>query len=140
MAVKGPIILVEDDHDDKDLFMEVLRDLSIENKLIYFDDCIKAFDYLKSTTVNPFIIICDVNMPRQNGIEFKRQIDQDPYLRSKSIPFVFFSTSTDKKSVDTAYKEMTVQGFFHKTNSFDEMKRVIKLMMDYWKACKHPNS
>ena len=140
MSVKGPIILIEDDQEVEEFFREVLHDLGIENKLIYFDNCIKAFDYLKSATDHPLIIISDVNLPQQNGNEFKRQIDEDPHLRAKSIPFVFFSTSTDKKSVDTAYKEMTVQGFFHKTNSFEELKRVVKLMMDYWKTCKHPNA
>jgi response regulator RpfG family c-di-GMP phosphodiesterase len=137
---KGPIILVDDDSEDEELFREVLLDLHIANKLIHFDNCIKAFDYLKTTTDNPLIIISDINLPLQNGIEFKRQIDSDPLLRSKSIPFVFFSTSTDKKSVDTAYKEMTVQGFFQKTTSYEELKRIIKLMIDYWQSCRHPNS
>jgi response regulator RpfG family c-di-GMP phosphodiesterase len=140
MAVKGPIILIEDDSEDEELFREVLKDLAITNNLIYFDNCIKAFAYLKSTTDNPFIIISDINLPKQNGIEFKRQVDEDPQLRSKSIPFIFLSTSTDKNSVDTAYKEMTVQGFFQKPSSFDELKRIIKLMFDYWQTCKHPNS
>jgi response regulator RpfG family c-di-GMP phosphodiesterase len=81
-----------------------------------------------------------VNLPKQNGIEFKRQIDEDPQLRAKSIPFVFLSTSIDRKAVNVAYKELTVQGFFQKPNSFNELTAVIKLLMDYWKLCRHPNS
>jgi response regulator RpfG family c-di-GMP phosphodiesterase len=140
VAKAGPIILVDDDSDDEELLREVLDQLGIQNKLIHFDECTQAFDYLKNTPDNPFIIISDVNLPKQSGVEFKRQIDEDPILRSKSIPFVFFSTSTEKKAIDTAYKEMTVQGFFQKTNSFHEFKTVISLIMDYWKLCKHPNS
>jgi CheY-like chemotaxis protein len=140
MAGKGPIILIEDDRDDEELFREVLEELGITNKLIYFNNCIEAFDYLKSTTENPLIIISDVNLPKQSGIEFKRQIDEDPQLRSKSIPFVFLSTSTDKRFVDTAFKEMTVQGYFLKPSSFIELKRVVQLMFDYWQTSKHPNA
>ena len=139
MAIDAPIILVDDDAEDKELLIEALDELGIKNKLIRFENCIIAFDYLLRTTDIPFIIICDINLPKKNGIEFKRQIDEDPLLRSKSIPFVFFSTSTDKKSVDIAYKEMTVQGFFQKPNNFQDLKRVIKLIFDYWQECKHPN-
>jgi response regulator RpfG family c-di-GMP phosphodiesterase len=140
MAKADPIILIDDDPEDAELLREVLHDLGIQSKLIHFDVCSKAFDYLKNTPDNPFLIISDVNLPRQSGIEFKRQIDEDPQLRSKSIPFVFLSTSIDQKSVNTAYKEMTVQGFFQKPDSFNELTAVIKLLMDYWKLCRHPNS
>jgi CheY-like chemotaxis protein len=140
MARTGPIILVDDDPDDEELLREVLHHLGVKNKMIHFDDCFTAFDYLKNTTDKPFIILSDLNLPRQSGIEFKRRIDHDPVLRSKSIPFIFFSTSIEKKEVDIAYKEMTVQGFFQKTNSLQELKTVIKLIMDYWHWCRHPNA
>lgn len=140
MTVAAPIILIDDDEEDEELLKEALDELGIENKLIRFENCIIAFDYLKRMTDNPFIIISDINLPKRNGIEFKREIDEDPLLRSKSIPFVFLSTSTDKKSVDIAYKEMTVQGFFQKPTSFQDLKRIIKLIFEYWQECKHPNS
>jgi response regulator RpfG family c-di-GMP phosphodiesterase len=140
MGKPGPIILIDDDPEDEELLREVLHKLGIPNELIHFEVCSKAWVYLKTTQDNPFLIISDVNLPIQSGIEFKRQIDEDPQLRSKSIPFVFLSTSIDQHSVNMAYKEMTVQGFFKKPNSFNELTAVIKLLMDYWKLCRHPNS
>ena len=110
MAKSGPIILVDDDAEDEEIFREILRELGVQNRLIHFNVCSDAFEYLKRTSDSPFLIISDVNLPGQNGVEFKRQLDEDPYLRAKSIPFVFLSTSTDEKAVNTAYKEMTVQG------------------------------
>jgi response regulator RpfG family c-di-GMP phosphodiesterase len=140
MAISGPIILVEDDKDDEEILREILGELGVENKLIHFNDSADAFEYLKNTSDKPLIIISDINLPKKNGIEFKREIDEDPGLRAKSIPFVFLSTSTDERSVNTAYKELTVQGFFKKLSSFQELKSVIKLLIDYWKTCRHPNS
>jgi CheY-like chemotaxis protein len=140
MARSGPIVLVDDDPEDEELVNEVLQQLGVRNRLIYFDDCIKALDYLQHTTDKPLIILSDINLHKLNGIEFKRKIDADPRLREKSIPFIFFSTSVDKYAVDQAYKELTVQGFFQKTNSLQELKTVIKLIVDYWYLCKHPNS
>jgi response regulator RpfG family c-di-GMP phosphodiesterase len=140
MAKAGPIVLIDDDPEEEELIREVLHQLSIKNKLIHFNDCNIAFDYLKNTADRPLIIISDVNLPKKTGIEFKRQIDEDSQLRSKSIPFVFFSTSIDKNSVDTIYKELSVQGYFQKTNSIRDLKTVIKLILDYWMLCRHPNS
>ena|SRR5690349_12198773 len=136
----GPIIIIEDDQDDQEIIQEALTALLVTNELIFFDRSQKAFDYLKRSDVQPFIILSDVNLPEQNGIEFKRQIDEDADLRSRSIPFVFLSTSVDKKAVNTAFKEMTVQGFFQKPYSYQELQNTLKLIVDYWTICKHPNS
>ena len=140
MAKIGPIIIVEDDLDDQEMIQEVMQELGIKNELLFFDRSAKAFDFLKSTSQQPFLILSDVNLPIQNGIEFKRQIDEDVQLRQKSIPFVFYSTAVDKNSVDTAYKELTVQGFFKKRNKYEELKGDLQLIVNYWKICKHPNS
>jgi CheY-like chemotaxis protein len=136
----GPIIVVEDDIDDKEVLEGILKDLHINNKLIWFTRCNDAFKFLKATSERPFLILSDVNIPIENGIEFKRRIDNDPVLRQKSIPFIFYSTSVNKKTVTEAYSELTVQGFFQKGNSYEEIKADIKLIVEYWKICKHPNS
>ncbi len=136
----GPIILIEDDHDDKTIFEEVLAELGIANKLIWFSKSKDAIEYLQMATEPPFLILSDVNMPVQNGLDFKKQIDNDPELRKKSIPFVFYSTSVGQQAVKEAYTEMTIQGFFQKGNDFEEIKNSIKLIIDYWTHCIHPNS
>lgn len=136
----GPIIIVEDDMDDKEIMEDALKELHVSNKLIWFKNCDDAWQYLKTTTDQPFVIFSDVNLPRQNGIEFKRQIDNDQQLRRKSIPFIFYSTAVNQQIVNEAYTQMTVQGFFQKSNGFEEMKKNIKLILDYWTACKHPNT
>jgi CheY-like chemotaxis protein len=136
----GPIILIEDDADDKDVFQDILKDLKITNVVMWFQNCDDAFSFLKSSSEQPFIIFCDVNLPGISGIECKRQIDENKELRKKSIPFVFCTTSADQKTVDDAYTKMTVQGFFKKKNTYDEFKKTISLIVAYWSECKHPNA
>jgi response regulator RpfG family c-di-GMP phosphodiesterase len=140
MAKEGPIILIEDDADDKGIFSDVLNDLQVENKLIWFNRSDDAFDYLQTTTDQPFVIFSDVNLFGQNGIELKRRIDNDHKLRKKSIPFVFYSTYVDQQMVNEAYTKMTVQGFFQKCDIYEEIKASIKLILDYWRNCRHPNA
>jgi CheY-like chemotaxis protein len=65
----GPIILIDDDGDDKDVFQDILKDLKVSNRLIWFQNCDDAFSYLKTTSDQPFIIFCDLNLP---GYEWNR--------------------------------------------------------------------
>lgn len=136
----GPILLIEDDIDDQEIFREAVSELGVPNELIIFNNSIDAFNYLLQTTDQPFIIFCDVNLPLLNGIEFKRKIDSNEDLRRKSIPFIFYSTTVNQDAVNEAYTKMTIQGFFRKKESFSDIKTNIKTILDYWKECKHPNT
>ncbi len=110
MAKHGPIIIVEDDVDDQEILTEIFTELGVNNELLFFGNAPDALRYLLESIEQPFIIICDNNLPRVNGLEFKRQIDSNPYLRKKSVPFVFLSTSAAGHAVDVAYTQLTVQG------------------------------
>ena len=137
-AMSGQVDM--DDVDDKDIIKEALQDLKIKNKIIWFNRCDYAFNYLKTNEEQPFIILSDINLPGVSGIEFKKQIDNDLELRRKSIPFIFYSTSANRKEVNEAYIEMSVQGFFIKSSSYREIKRNLSLITEYWKNCIHPNT
>jgi CheY-like chemotaxis protein len=140
VAKRGPIIIVEDDADDEAIFTDILKELDIRNKIIWFGNSGDAFEYLKKTSEQPFLIFSDVNLPGESGVEFKRRIDSDNQLRQKSIPFIFYSTSTNPHIVKEAYTQMTVQGFFKKGNNYQEIKNDIRVIFDYWQICKHPNT
>ena len=136
----APLVMIDDDVDDKDMIEEACRDLDLPNPIRWFNDCNNAYDYLEQEPEQPFLILCDVNLPGMSGIEFKRKLDRNPFLKKKSIPFVFFSTSADKKKVTEAYTEMTVQGYFQKPSSYAECKTLMTAIIGYWKICKHPNA
>ena len=139
MSKMGSIILVEDDVEDQELFGEAISELGVKNPMLCFNNGKSVLDYLIQTTEQPFIIFCDINIPLIDGLQLREQIDADEQLRKKSIPFVFFTTSLNKQEIDTAYN-LTVQGFFTKENTFASTKETLKLILDYWGKCKHPNS
>ncbi|HEX5651451.1 MAG TPA: response regulator [Chitinophagaceae bacterium] len=135
----GPIIIIEDDKEDREIFKDIMEELEVRNELIWFHNSQEALTFFKTTDLKPFIIFCDVNLGGTSGIAIKSQIDADPQLRKKSIPFIFYSTSADQQSVNKAYTEMTVQGYFLKNNSYQEIRDTVKIILDYWKVCRHPN-
>ncbi|MDJ1480818.1 response regulator [Cytophagaceae bacterium YF14B1] len=140
LSMNGPILIVEDDVDDQFIFSKIFSELQIGDKIKYFSNPAKALAFLREDPSQPFLIICDINLPVMSGLEFKTAIDRDPMLRTKSIPFVFLSTSIAQKMVDKAYKELTIQGFFQKSDDYEDLKRRLYSILDYWHHCQHPNS
>ena len=138
--ITGPIVLVEDDSDDVEIFNEVLQELGIPNPVVAFDRPHDAYHYLSNQDEQPYIIVCDVNLPGMSGLEFKNKLDSNEQLRKKSIPFVFYSTSAEKRYVLEAYLELTVQGYFRKAQNYQDIKNQVRIIFEYWKLCQHPNS
>jgi len=68
----GPIIIIEDDLDDQELLSEVFKKLNYKNEIVFFGDGQEALEYLTDTSIEPFIIFSDINMPKLSGMEYKR--------------------------------------------------------------------
>ncbi|CAN5233820.1 response regulator [soil metagenome] len=139
MNKNGPVIIIEDDLDDQLLLEVVFRKLGYPNKVIYFVDGQQALDYLNMTEEAPFLILSDINMPKLNGFALRDKIHMDAQLKVKCIPYLFFSTAVSQQMVIDAYS-LSVQGFFVKQESMDELEKTITVIMEYWKRCAAPNN
>jgi DNA-binding NtrC family response regulator len=138
MNKKGPIIIVEDDEDDRLFMKDVFTELNFSNEIIFFEDGQTALHYLVNEDVEPFIIISDINMPILNGMALKEEIQKNESLRLKCIPYLFFTTSANQEHVINAYSK-SVQGFFIKPNRIETLKTIIKKIVEYWQECESPH-
>jgi CheY-like chemotaxis protein len=139
MNKNGPVIIIEDDADDQAFLKEVFQKLKYPNELIFFSDGQEALDFLNSSKIVPFIILSDINMPKLSGIELRTKLKTDASLTLKCIPYLFFSTALNQKAVINAYS-MSVQGFFVKQASIEELEKTITVIMEYWKRCAAPKN
>ncbi|MFC5410702.1 response regulator [Larkinella bovis] len=130
---------MEDDEDDQFLLKHSFQQLDIPNPIRFFANGETALEYLHTTSEQPFLILCDINMPRLNGIELRRQINASAYLRKKAVPFVFLTTSANPEMVREAYDER-VQGFYQKAATITRLQQQLKQIIEYWQGCLHPNS
>ena len=136
---KGPIVIVDDDKDDQEIYAEAIKAIGIPNEIRFFNGGQPALDYLLTTSEQPFIILSDINMPSMDGLRFKELIQKDDFLRNKGIPFVFISTNASGDAVRKAHK-LSVQGYFQKPSTLTDIKTMLKIMFDYWERCKHINN
>ena len=120
------------------MFGKVLQELNYANKVIFFNDGQEALNYLTAETSEPFIVFSDINMPKLNGLELRKQIHENENIRVKTIPYLFFTTSAEQAFVIDAYSK-SIQGFFIKPRTMHELKDVMETIIKYWKKCESPN-
>jgi CheY-like chemotaxis protein len=139
MNKQGAIIVIEDDLDDQFILQEVFKELNFANEIIYFNDGEKALDFLTHGNKNPFLILSDINLPKLSGLELRSKLKVDADINLKCIPYLFFTTAANHRAVVDAYST-SVQGFFTKPHSYEELREQIKVIMDYWTHCSAPNN
>jgi CheY-like chemotaxis protein len=134
----GPVIIIEDDPDDQNFLIEIFQKLNYQNEILFFFDGEQALEHINTTNDLPFLILSDINMPKLNGFALREKLRTDERLSNKCIPYLFFSTAVSQKAVIDAYSQ-SVQGFFVKQHSMDELEKTISVIMEYWRRCAAPN-
>jgi CheY-like chemotaxis protein len=133
----GPILIVDDDPDDWEFLQEAWNELDFLNPLLFFQNGEDVLQYLKSDKQKPFLILCDVNIPKMDGFELKNELLKDRSTNYRSIPFVFWSTEVSKSQIQKAY-DLGVNGFFVKENNFNGIKQSLIDIVKYWFNSKTP--
>jgi CheY-like chemotaxis protein len=121
----NPILVVDDDPEDLETISMVAAELNINNPLMLFRTGKEMMDYLHSTEIKPALIICDINMPEQNGYEVKMQLDSDEDIPYKHISFVYLTTSAADETIKMAAR-LAVQGCYTKPSDYRELRQTIE--------------
>ena len=101
------ILLIEDDPDHAELIMEVLEAENVQKEIILLKDGLEALNYFQRYENNGLysqikLVILDLNLPKVDGMEILKFLKQNSMYCS--IPVVILSTSSDDKTIETAYK------------------------------------
>lgn len=131
MKKDGPILVIDDDFDDREFFKDVLSSL-VTNEIVLLSDSTKVVDYLLQADVHPFMIISDISMPKMNGFEVRDAMLRETVIVEKKIPFLYFTSAWNEFTSEEAFKR-PINGFFHKPNSLDTLKEVLEDLIGYWK-------
>src|SRR5262245_20024774 len=90
MSTDNPIIVVDDDQDDIELIQQAMTEMNMQREVVYFQSGDQIVNYLKKSEKSPYLIICDVNLPGQDGFSIREQIAADKDIYYKSVPFIFW--------------------------------------------------
>src|SRR5688572_8019782 len=87
------ILLADDDPDDVEIFVSVLRDIDASVTVHAVSSGLAIFDYLNNPeNRKPDAIFLDINMPEMSGWQCLSALQQDPV--TGQIPVIMYSTSS----------------------------------------------
>ena len=132
------IILVEDDDADAKAVRRAFAKVRIANPIIRLRDGVEALAYLRGETGVPpasYVLMVDLNMPRMGGIEFLRNLREDPVL-APSVAFVMTTSNTDRDRSD-AY-ENNVAGYILKRNAGADFMQLVSTIESFWRIVELP--
>lgn len=121
------ILLVDDDIDDNDIFIEAINSLDKNITCLAETNPIKALEFLKSTKILPDLIFLDYNMPVLNGNEFIGKMREVEVLHD--IPVIICSSYSESAAEHLSIIHNT-ERFITKPNSFTELAAVLKDILE----------
>jgi two-component system response regulator len=140
---KKAVLLVEDNPDDVELTLRVLKKNNITNDVVVVGDGQEAIDYLFFTgkyancdkEILPAVVLLDIKLPKVDGIEVLRKIRSDE--RTKLLPVVILTSSKEEKDLVNGYK-FGCNSYVRKPVEFSEFVEAVQRLGLYWLLLNEP--
>lgn len=132
-----PILMADDDPDDRLLTREAFQEAQLANHLYFVEDGEQLLDYLHqrgayadpATAPRPGVILLDLNMPKKDGREALTEIKNDPALRR--IPIIVMTTSEVEQDILRSY-DLGANAYIIKPVTFSAFVDVIVGFGRFW--------
>jgi CheY-like chemotaxis protein len=125
------ILMVDDDHDDREVFHEAIFKVHPSTEVIFASDGDEALQILSILKTIPDVIFLDYNMPRMTGVQCLRALKADK--KTKNIPVIMYTTSGDREEEKVSLL-LGADHYFQKTTHFDylctELQRLLAPMQN----------
>ena len=89
------ILLVDDDHEEAELFTAALKSLNENIQLTHAEHCIDLLESIRKH--KPDIVFMDINMPFLNGMECLKAVRAEAEFTK--LPIIMYSTSNSQKNI-----------------------------------------
>lgn len=128
------ILLVEDNPGDARLTLEAFKEGKVFNNLTVVGDGVEAMAYLRregqyANSVQPDLILLDLNLPRKDGREVLAEIKSDEQLRN--TPVIVLTTSAAEEDIARAYSRHA-NCYITKPVDLDQFLHVVQSIESFW--------
>jgi two-component system, response regulator len=131
------VLLVEDNADDIELVLRVLRQHYPQLRIEVVRDSVSALDYLFSTGKyanrpfhrTPKLVLLDIGLPGNSGLNVLQVMKA--YTRTKAIPVVVFTGNPEDKTKVKSY-ELGANSFVVKPTNYEDFQQVVQDIGTYW--------
>lgn len=123
----GDVLLIDDDEDDREIFVAALTDAAPNVRSTTKADAADALDQLIRKEITPDLIFLDLNIPRMNGQQFLVEIKKHQDLRH--IPVIILSTTSHATTIEIV-RELGAHAFITKPGLYDELVALLKPLLN----------
>jgi CheY-like chemotaxis protein len=121
------VVLIDDDHDDFEIFTMALKEVDPSITCIYYDSGKEALTGLTETQILlPEYVFVDLNMPGMNGIQFLESLNETDASHLKVIVYSTSILPLHKEKI----KSLGVHHSFVKPFSHLELIKILKSILD----------
>ena len=124
----APILIVDDDEDDRWLMGQAFKQACPQLKPMFAKDGEEAVDILQVLPL-PILILTDLNMPRLNGAELVEQLRLHPFYRT--IPIVICTTSISDDDRQRCYLA-GANAFVTKPYQLADLTELARCLLTVW--------
>lgn len=129
MSLNPTVWIVDDDEDDQLLIRSAFTEVSPAIELVLLTDGDELLPKLSGSSRLPDLILLDVNMTRQNGLDTLEELRSNPaYV---SLPVVIFTTSSAQEDIQRSLT-LGANHFLTKPLTFVDLKEMVKLLTQEW--------
>lgn len=131
------VLLIEDNPEDAELTIRVLKKHNLANNLVHLQDGEAALDFLFADGNNniPRLILLDLKMPKVDGIEVLNKIKND--VHKKIIPVVVLTSSKEERDIIESYK-LGVNAYVVKPVEFEKFVEAVAKLGLFWLLLNQP--
>ncbi len=118
MSLYQTILLIDDDTEDQEFFLDALLEIDPLIQCSFANDGEEALKLLGDTVIKPDLLFIDLNMPKLNGKQVLSELKKSGTLHD--IPVVMYSTFFGPQDID----EIRALGAAHymvKATRFDDL-------------------
>jgi len=125
------ILLVDDNPDDVELTLRVLKSHRIANDVIVARDGVEALEKLfgPDAAAMPSLVLLDLKMPRMNGLDVLRRIRSEP--STLHLPVVIMTTSLKERDIVASY-ELGANSYVQKPVEYEQFEDAVRYLGLYW--------
>ncbi|MCW3080987.1 response regulator [Segetibacter sp.] len=119
------LLIVDDDEDDKEMFIEAVSELHHSINCIKACNGLEALEVLKKEEGLPDFIFLDLNMPRMNGKQCLEKLKKSQ--KFQSVPVIIYTTSKLAEDIEET-KKLGAAHFISKPSSMITLKKELELV------------
>jgi CheY-like chemotaxis protein len=128
------ILLVEDNPDDVELTLRVLKTHNLANEVMVARDGVEALELLyggggRGPGRLPTVVLLDLKLPKLDGLEVLRRIRAEP--ATAHLPVVVMTTSREERDIVASY-DLGANSYVQKPVGFEAFSEAVRFLGLYW--------